>query len=198
MILFACLITPVQAQKKDYSRGYVIPPDGDTLEGWVKDRSTGTFPDLYPRIRFKPDHSLFRKKYGPGEILAYSVDGQIYESVPLREESAFFRFDYYLQEGNDRVFLKLVSREKDLTYYHWEYIDDDSNYLDYIPLFYRSGSSEMVRVTQGILGLKRKKLIRYFYDCPGLVYAIQAKELNDIHEVYDFYLDQCANVTEGY
>ena len=56
-----------------------------------------------------------------------------------------------------------------------------------------SGSNEMVRVTQGILGLKRKKLIRYFYDYPDLVYAIQAKELNEIHEVYDFYLDRCGD-----
>jgi hypothetical protein len=111
----------------------------------------------------------------------------------LREDPAFFRFDYYIAEGNERVFLRVVSRVKDLTYYHWEYIDDDSHYLDYIPLFYRNGSNEMVRVTQGILGLKRNKLTSYFFDCPDLVNAIRAKELNGIYEVYDFYLDHCAD-----
>jgi hypothetical protein len=49
----------------------------------------------------------------------------------------------------------------------------------------------MVRVTQGVLGLKRNKLIRYFSDCPDLVFAIQAKQLNDIDEVFDFYLNRC-------
>jgi hypothetical protein len=85
----------------------------------------------------------------------------------------------------------VVSRAKGLTYYQWEYVDDDSNYLDYIPLFYREGAQEMVRVTQGVLGLKRNKLIRYFSDCPDLVFAIQAKQLNDIDEVFDFYLNRC-------
>jgi hypothetical protein len=187
------MITSVYAQKKDYSWGYIIHPDGDTLEGRVKDRSSGPFMNLYPRIRFKPGNSLFKRNYGPDEILAYSVNAQIYESVPLREETAFFQFSYHVNEGNDRVFLKVVSRDKGLTYYHWEYIDDDNSYLDYIPLFYRSGSDEMVRVTQGVLGLKRNKLIRYFQDCPDLVYAIQARELNEIFEVYDFYLDHCVD-----
>jgi len=192
-ILFLCMITSVHAQKKGYSWGYVIYPDGDTLEGWVKDRSSGTFLDLYPQIRFKPGDAPFKRKYSPDEILAYSFNAQIYESVPLREETSFFKFNYYVNEGNDRVFLKVVSRNQDITYYHWEYLDDDSNYLDYIPLFYRNGSDEMVRVTQGILGLKRNKLIRYFYDCPDLVHAIQTKALNEIYEVYDFYLNRCVD-----
>lgn len=187
------MITSVYAQKKDYSRGYVIYPDGDTLEGWVKDRSSGPFMDLYSSIRFKAENSLFKKKYSPNEIMGYRTGEYMYESVPLREDSEFFRFNYYLHEDLERVFLKLISRDKGLSYYHWEYLDDDSNYLDYIPLFYISGSNEMVRVTQGILGLKRKKLINYFNDCPDLGYAIYTKELNDIHEVYDFYLDQCAD-----
>ena len=193
LILITFMITSVHAQKKGYSWGYVVYPEGDTLEGWVKDRSSGTFLDLYPQIRFKPGDALLKKKYSPDEILSYSVNAQIYESVPLREETSFFKFNYYVHEGNDRTFLKVVSRNKDLTYYHWEYIEDESNYLDYIPLFYRSGSDVMVRVSQGILGLKRNKLTRYFSDCPDLVHAIQTKELNGIYEVYDFYLDRCAD-----
>ena len=50
----------------------------------------------------------------------------------------------------------------------------------------------MVRVTQGILGLKRKRLVEYFWDCPTLVQAIEKKKLNKIDEVYDFYLESCA------
>jgi hypothetical protein len=191
MILLAFVFMSVHAQKKGYSRGYVVHYKGDTLKGWIKDRSSGTFLDLYPQIRFKPENALFRRKYGPDEILAYSATAQIYESVPLREEAAFFRFSYPIHPGNAKVFLRVVSRAKGLTYYQWEYVDGDSNYLDYIPLFYRNGAQEMVRVTQGILGLKRNKLIGYFNDCPDLVFAIQAKQLNDIDEVFDFYVNRC-------
>ena len=179
------------AQKKGYSQGYIINSEGETIEGWVKDRSDGTFLDLYKRIRFKAEGAMLIRKYRPDEILGYGLNNQHFESVPLIEESAFFKIKYYLHEGSDRVFLKLISSNDDLSYYHWEYVDGDSNYLDYIPLFYRSGSNEMVRVTQGSLGLKRKRLAEYFWDCPDLVVAIEKKKLKEINDVYIFYLERC-------
>ena len=48
----------------------------------------------------------------------------------------------------------------------------------------------MVRVTQGILGLKRNRLVEYFWDCPDLVMAIEKKKLKEINEVYNFYLER--------
>jgi len=190
-ILLAFLFVPTHAQKKGYSQGYIITNEGETIEGQVKDRSSGTFFELYKRVRFKPDRAAFKKKYGPGDILAYGYDSEYFESVPLLEESAFFKFRYYLHEGRDRVFLKVISSDKDLTWFHWEYVDSESNYLDFTPLFYLSGSSEMVRVSQGVLGLKRARLREYFWECPALVRALEKKELKEIHEVYNFYLDHC-------
>jgi len=192
IILIAFTIIPAHAQKKGYSQGYIINLEGETVEGWVKDRSSGTFLELYKRIRFKADNEHLKRKYSPDEVLGYGLDNQHFESVPLYEETAFFKFRYYVREGNDRVFLKVISMNDDLTYFHWEYVDSESNYLDYTPLFYRSGSNEMVRVTQGVLGLKRKRLIEYFWDCPTLVQAIEKKELNEIDEVYNFYIERCA------
>jgi len=191
LILFAFMIIPTHAQKKGYSQGYIINSEGKTIEGWVKDRSSGSFLDLYTQIRFKPDNVAFRRKYSPAEILGYGLNNQHFESVPLFEETAFFKFRYYIHDNYDRVFLKVVASNDDLTYFHWEYVDSESNYLDYIPLFYRNGSDEMVRVTQGVLGLKRKRLIEYFLDCPELVQAIEKKKLNEINEVYDFYVEHC-------
>jgi len=192
-ILFASTIIQVHAQKKGYSQGYIINLEGETVEGWVKDRSSGSFFELYKRIRFKEDGTRGKRKYSPDEILGYGKDTQHFESVPLYEETAFFKFRYYIHEDNPRVFLKVVTMNDDLSYFHWEYVDSDSNYLEYTPLFYRSGSNEMVRVTQGVLGLKRKRLIEYFWDCPTLVQAIERKELNEIDEVYNFYVDNCGN-----
>lgn len=188
-ILFAFLMIPAQAQKKNYSPGYIINNEGETVEGWVKDRSSGTFIKFYSKIRFKPENAHLKRKYGPDEILGYGFNDQHFEAMPLSEESSFFKFRYELDQGNDWVFLKVLSRNKDLTYYRWEYIDGESNHLDYTPLFHRNGYDEMVRVTQGILGLKRKKLMAYFWDCPDLVQALEKKELNEINEVFNFYIE---------
>ena len=50
----------------------------------------------------------------------------------------------------------------------------------------------MVRVTQGILGLKRERLMEYFGDCGVLVEALSNRNtLKEADEVYEFYLDNC-------
>ena len=182
---------PLQAQKRNYSPGYIISLEGDTLKGWVKDRSNGAFTEIYSAIRFKGKKALFRKKYKPHTIRAYACNERVYESVPLKEETSFFRFRYVIDQSYKKVFLRVIAREEPLTYYHWEYVDDESNYLDHIPLFYLTGAREMVRVTQGILGLKRRSLIEYFHDCYELADAIYTKRLNEIDEVYNFYLNNC-------
>lgn len=55
LILYVFIFVPLHAQKKSYSRGWIITLEGDTLEGWMKYRSTGTFPERYSPIRFKGD-----------------------------------------------------------------------------------------------------------------------------------------------
>ena len=191
LLLLTLFAYPLEAQKKGYVEGYIIQWNGDTISGLVKDRSTGTFTDLYSKIRFKSPQSLLRKKYGPDEIHGYGYGKYMYESLPLREESEFFRFRYYLDDRNGRVFLRVVARYEPLTWYHWEYIDAESNYIDYIPLLHKQYSPEMVRVTQGILGLKRNRLTEYFRDCPELVRALDRKQVNGPEEVYNFYILHC-------
>jgi hypothetical protein len=71
VILCAFMLIPAHAQKKGYSRGYIITNEGESAE-----------------------------------IQGYGMNNQQFESMPLREESSFFNFRYYLDEGNDRVFLK--------------------------------------------------------------------------------------------
>ena len=197
IVLLWVMMYPLQAQPKGFSEGYIVKREGDTLRGWVKDRSPEPFVSLYTKIRFKPENSRIRKKYTPDEILGYGYAGMAFESVPLREDAEFFKFRYYLDDRNNRVFLKVIARNGPLTYYHWEYIDDESNYVDHIPLLHKSHSSEMVRVTQGVLGLKRNRLMEYFRDCPELVRAIDRKEINEITEVFAFYLSHCLDQRLG-
>ena len=190
LLLFWSLL-PLNAQKKGFEPGYIITLEGDTLLGQVKDRSQEPYVELYHKIRFKPDGRSSRRKYKPKDILGYGAGGRDYESVPLWEESSFFKFRYYLDPNAEKVFLMVLRRQAGLTYYRQEFIYDDNNYLDFYPLFHRDGYSEMVRVTQGVLGLKRKRLMEYFNDCDELVNALYNKELKEAHEVYNYYLEFC-------
>ncbi|WP_420592710.1 hypothetical protein [Robiginitalea biformata] len=187
-------LTPLHGQKRGYLPGYVITLEGDTIRGQVRDRHPGPFTDLYSRIRFIPEGKRRRQKLAPGAILGYRAGMREYVTVPLREESAFFRFRYVLDPGAERVFLRVLRRDGPLTYYHREFIHDDNSYLDYFPLFHLQGKPSMVRVTQGILGLKRKRLMEYFRHCPELVRAIESKELNEPDSVYEFYLERCGAI----
>ena len=191
MLLFVLL--PLSAQKKGYEPGYVITLEGDTLRGWVKDRSAEPFVELYRRIRFNPEGKKGRRKYDPAQIRGYAAGDRVYESLPLLEDSAFFRFRYYLDPQADPTFLRVIRRDGPLTWYRQEFVYDDNNYLDFYPLFHRQGSHEMVRVTQGILGLKKKRLMEYFGDCQKLVMALSGDSLSEVEEVYWFYLDSCAS-----
>lgn len=180
----------VEAKKNGYFEGFIITNSDDTLYGMIKDRSPEPFVDLKSRISFK-QKGKWRKKYEPGEIKAYSYNGILFESVAVREESRFLNFRYILDESAPKRFLKVISKDMYLIYYHWEYVHDDNFYLDFIPLFYKPGTSEMCRVRQGILGLKRKKLSEYFKDCKALCSAIENKEINDIRELYEYYINDC-------
>lgn len=190
LLLLLWGLAPVHSQKKGYEPGYIITLEGDTLTGQVKDRSPEPFVDLYSRIRFVPEGQRGRKKYGPWEILGYGVGGRDYAAVPFREESAFFKFHYFL-EGPENVFLRVIRRDGPLTYYHREFIYDDNDFLDFYPLIHREGEREIVRVTQGVLVLKRERLTEYFKDCEILVNAISNNELKEAEEVYRFYLKNC-------
>ncbi len=182
----------LSAQFRGYSQGYVVLHDGDTLEGFVKDRSIGVFSDLYQKVKFKRTRRSFRKKYRADHLLGYGYNGMIFESISLREETAFFKFRYYVDPRARRVFLKLILRNEGLSYYHLEFIQDDNNFIDFVPLFYKPGSPEMVRVTQGVFGLKRERLAEYFRECPRMARALEEKELRSILDVYQFYLDRCS------
>ena len=189
LFILGVLTASVHAQKKGYSRGFMITLQGDTLQGFIKDRSSGPFMELYAKIRFKSKKPRRKRRFGPDDIQGYGYHDQYFESVPLQEEASFFKFKYETNDNSERVFLKVIEKNQYLTYYHWEYVHDDNSYLDYVPLFYLHEKNEMARVTQGILGLKRKRLAAYFEDCPELVRGIKKKELNTALEVFKFYSD---------
>ena len=194
VILFSLLFLlscSLLAQKKGYEWGYIITEKGDTLEGWVNDRTSGTFNDIHTKIRFKQEDKLFKKKYSSNDILGYGYLGIHFVSIPLLQTTEFFKTRYYIRPGGQRRFLRVIERNECLNHYEVEFVQDDSFTIDTYPLFHIPGSREMVRVTQGILGLKEKRLTEYFSDCHDLIIAIDSEEITNAQEVYNFYCKHC-------
>jgi hypothetical protein len=186
LLTFFLLISINLFGQKGFEKGYIITMYNDTLYGNIKDRKDDTFPRIYRKIRFKKDGSLFSKRYSANKIMGYKAGDGVYVSVPLKRESHLLVTHYLIVPNYNKSFLKVV-QTGGLSYYHWEYIDSESNTYDYTPLFHKEGRYEMVRVTQGVFGLKKRLLSAYLYDCPELVGKIGEKEIRTPEDVLELY-----------
>ncbi len=186
-LLFALLLLPVLVSgQKDYQTGYIITNSNDTLTGKVKDRKPPPFGKLYKKIRFKRNR-LFKRKYGPQQIIAYKQGDNQFESLWIDVSPNIFNEKYTsIPDFGEKSFMKVIVKGY-LTYYHWEFQDYESDYIDEISLYKRTNESSFARVTQGIFGLKKKRLAEYFQDCPELINKIENGELKDPVEIAIFY-----------
>lgn len=183
-------ISPAFGQK-GYSPGYVIHNNGDTLQGIIRDRSDDK---IYTRIKFKSE-TRGRQKYSPHQISGYKINGREYESMWFDEQSEFFTFDYYNQEGRgDKVFLRVEARGP-VSLYYIEFLDPDNGYPDELGFFKRETDNYFQRATQGLFGLKKKKLAEYFRDCPDLVHQIESGRIKSPLEVVEYYHVECAKTS---
>jgi hypothetical protein len=173
-----CMSFAAQAQS-GYQSGYVIIQGRDTLHGLVKDRTEPPFQRIYKKVRLKNPGKI-AKKYGPDRIQGYVRGDAYYESQWLDLQWNGLKMEYISAPGvGERKFLKVVHTGY-LTWYQLEVMDQDSFTVD---LFKRQSEPRMVRVTQGILGLKRKNLEKYFQDYPDLAGRIARAELRDPLEI---------------
>jgi hypothetical protein len=174
--------------KTTYEEGFIVTLKNDTIYGKIADRKEGTFPKILKKIKFKTTGSMYAKKYSANQIKGYKVGKRIYESISISTENKLFEIRYKVEATSKKTFLRVVSKGK-LSYYHWEHTDFEFHTIDYIPLFHVSGRNEMVRVTQGVLGLKRKNLSEYFSGCSELSKTIENKEVKTAEEIIEkFYL----------
>lgn len=180
-------------QHSTYSKGYVILNSGDTIQGYVKDRSPEPFVNLYDRIRFKKNTAIWKKRYSPKSIKGYGYANNHFISVPYRTEQYLFRFYYSIDSTTNKSFFKLIQHSDYLLYLEQEFVQDDNSYLDSAPYFIRPMTGEMVRVTQGILGFKKKRLAEFFYDCPLIINMINNDHpsIKTVSQLYEFYHMKC-------
>ncbi len=186
-LIFTFLILPVFVSgQKDYQAGYIITNKNDTLIGKVKDRKSPPFGKLYKKIRFNKNR-LTKRKYGPHQIIAYRQGDNQFESLWIDVSQNIFKEIYTsVPDFGEKSFMKVIVKGY-LTYYHWEFQDYESDYIDEISLFKRTNESSLARVTQGIFGLKKKRLAEYFQDCPELINKIEKGELTNPVEIAIFY-----------
>ncbi len=169
-ISFVFLLIVVAANgQRNFDDGYVITNKNDTLYGQVSDRKSGPFGGIYGDVRFRGERG--KRKYRPKDIKEYKIGKTIFRSEVLDDEI---------------VFLKLKA-EGAVTHYVFELQEQGEEMILDIDYLVKNDDSHLVRATQGIFGLKRKRLALYFNDCPQLVEKIQNKEFKYVFEVVDFY-----------
>ena len=189
LIVFLLLLVQGLYAQGNYVPGYVILENNDTLYGKIKDRNNFSG-EIFQKIKFKQKGQR-RKKYTARDILGYNNGVHNFKSLWYHEESEFLRSTYSADPRfGEKVFL-IVYSEGPLSVYGKEFMDD-SSYGDSFPLFKRAKDNYYVRATQGIFGLKKKNLARYFSYCPSLVLKIQERELKRTFEVADYYNSNCA------
>lgn len=171
--------------QKDFQSGYIVTNENDTLIGLVRDRKEPPFGKLYEKIIFKKGRK--KKKFGPNEINAYRRGNDSYESLWIQDNDYPFQ-SVYLSSPNygNKRFLKVIVKGY-LSYYHWEFEDSESDYINYVGFYKREGEGIFARVSQGIFGLKKKNLAKYFKDYPELVSKIEYGELKDPGEIVIIY-----------
>lgn len=135
----------------------------------VSDRKTGSFGKIYEKIRFKGNRK--KKRFPPKQIKAYKIGDTSYRSIFLDGKQTFLK----------------VESEGYVNYYTYELQEQGEQLVLEIDYLQKENSDLLVRATQGLFGLKRKRLAQFFGDCPILVQKIQNKEFRYVFEVVDFY-----------
>ncbi|HAS43875.1 MAG TPA: hypothetical protein DCS93_25585 [Microscillaceae bacterium] len=178
-----------------HSLDYIVLNTGDTLYGKVKHiNQRKVSPRYYKKIRFT-DTQGKRKKYKRSDIAAFRANNTHYEGVWLSQSSRGVilinpRYDIDPQNG-EKHFLRVISKGKLGHYYleWWEQGESGSSWMD---LLKKEGDQFFIRATQGLFGLKRKTLAKYFSNCPALKEQIQQKRIRKISQVVNFYNKHCA------
>ena len=175
--------------QNNYYPGYVILNTNDTIYGTIQDRNISKG-RLLKRIRFKPKKGK-KKKFDASDLSGYSIQGTVFESKWYAEESSFLKFYYPNKYGvGQKTFLR-VHVKGGVSCYTKEFIDGDNNLIDGFELFLKTGDDHYQRATQGIFGLKKKKLVSYFKDCPKLVNHLTENTFKSAQEVANYYNINC-------
>lgn len=168
MLLFLLLSGFIMAQD-DFHEGFVVTRTNDTIYGLVRNRDTGPFGKIYDKIRFK-GHRM-KKRFGPKDIRSYKMGDDHFKSLLLDGEMSFLK----------------IASEGYVSYYIYEFQEQGEQLVQDVDFLQKGPNTPLVRVTQGLFGLKRNRLESLFRDCPELVEKIKSKQIKHVFEIVDFY-----------
>lgn len=175
--------------QNNYFPGYVVLKTNDTLFGQIQDRNIKKG-QLLNKIKFK-SKTAKRKKYSAEDLNSYKIGNTVFESRWYDENSNFLKFNYTNKYGvGEKIFLRLNVKGK-LSCYTKEFVDYDSILINGFELFLKEGDTHFQRANQGLFGLNKKKLFKYFEDCPALVASINTNKLKRAFEVANYYNNNC-------
>lgn len=173
---------------------YLVLTPGDTMYGKVEYlNERGLSPRFYKKIRITNINGK-RKKYPAKKVVAFRSGSTAFEAFWLSQTSTKItlvnpRYDID-REAGERQFLRVVTKGK-LSHYMLEWWDQGEASLNSMDLFKKSEDAFFIRATQGVFGLKRKVLARYFKDCPGLVTQISERHLKEASQLVGYYNSNC-------
>jgi hypothetical protein len=195
LLLILLSQTLILSAQEEFHPGYIITSKNDTLYGLVKDRKDAPFAKICKKVRFR-DGSLFTKRFSPAEISGYKAGERMYESLWLSIKTDFLRTNYRSIPGmGEKLFMRVVLQDY-LSFYELEYLDRESGVIETIPLFKRRDEEHFIRVTQGLLGLRKKHLREYFTDCTKLLENMENGKIKTPLEIAVFYNQNCILVTD--
>tara|TARA_R110002012_G_scaffold322108_1_gene555923 strand:+ start:38783 stop:39394 length:612 start_codon:yes stop_codon:yes gene_type:complete len=187
------LPSKIFSQEK-YRGDFIVSLKGDTLFGEIQHINNKSIsPKYYKKIRYTNQQGHL-KKFKRKDVSAFSVNNQVYEGFwlkPSSENSLFGTFTYSLDpKKEERYFLKILHRGR-LNHYELGWWEQGESLFQTLELFKKKEDLFLIRVDQGVLGLKRKSLLHYFQECPQLVEKIKNKTTKSASEIVDFYTTKC-------
>ncbi len=190
------MFNSISAQENKLS-DYIVISVSDTLYGKVSHINEKAFsPQFYKKIRFT-DQMGKLKKIKRSNILAYKIDHEIFEGFwlkPSLQNGLFGNLIYILDvQKGERHFLKVLQRDK-LSHYRLLWWEQGESLLMSMDLFKKKNDNFFIRADQGVFGLKRKSLVKYFEDCIELSEQLENKKIKEAYEVEDFYNNNCIKI----
>jgi len=173
-----------------YQNGYVVTNQNDTIYGQLRDRTPEPFGKIFKKVRMKGFWFL-ETRYGPYDLKSYKIGNDVYQSIWYDSYTKLFSVFYVSSPGQGKkVFMRLAA--DGYVNLYWDvFRDPDSGYEMEIPFFQKRNSEELIRVTQGVLGFKKKHLANLFADCPDLVRRLNNNLFETPEEMANFYNSNC-------
>lgn len=186
LMTLGLVLTQTTFAQKNYSEGFIITLEHDTIYGRVRDRFPFRFPYAADKVVLMDSNGV-KMKYIPREITGYSKAGMVnYLTIQDGLKKSFARL---LVDGD----IKLLTIRKTNTHTYAMpngtggfYTGFGGSYTYDVLYLYKTSTSVTTKVTH--LDFKNSMAV-YFYDCQPVREMIMNKELryNDLEIIVEKY-----------